>query len=161
MRKLIPGLLAITIASGLTLAFYPATGAGRMLVADKSVTIRINGIDGSGNYDILDPGSTTLSKAAKDKIKFCIDYRGDSASEPALVTLSGFTLSTNQSRKNPFGNGSDDDNVFEIRMKGNNCSKVSVDINSSAEEGSYKYTITATNSAGRATIVDPEVKIGR
>lgn len=161
MRKLIPGLLAITIAAGLTLAFYPATGAGRMLFADKSVTIRINGLDSSGNYQILDPGSTTLSKTAKDKIKFCIDYRGDSATEPASVTLSGFTLSTNRSKKHPFGNGSDDDNVFDIKLKGNKCSKVSVDINSSAEEGSYKYTITATNSAGRATIVDPEVKIGR
>ncbi|MBK8315536.1 MAG: hypothetical protein IPL01_16570 [Acidobacteria bacterium] len=66
------------------------------------------------------------------------------------VTLSGFTLSSNRSKKHPFGNGSDDDNVFDIKTKGNKCSKVSVDINSSAEEGSYKYTINGTtNSAGR------------
>jgi hypothetical protein len=135
-------------------------GEGIAAGTEKSVTITIADDPASPGKCIISlaPDPVRLSKANKDKIKWCIVNNSTSASG-ATVTIGGFTDQANPGKKNPFGDGSEAENTFDITSANYNCSIKTKDATSGEVGVTYKYNITVKVSGTEKCKLDPQVII--
>ena len=112
-----------------------------------------------GEYQISGPipNVVCLGRGTKDKIRWCIIASSCSigASWRASVKIDGFVDPKNTAKKNPFGDNSDPDNMFEIsnvkvgRLE--ECNKLTQE--ATGEKGYYKYTIHVAVTTGGGTVI--------
>lgn len=160
MKRTLPVLFAIAILFGFACTRHaavtphnppPSQGAG---LTPKAVNISIKTVNGA--CVILDPGDIFLS-VGKDKIKWCVDY---GCSETGVrIIVDDFKDSKDVQKvknRNPFGNHSDADNVFDFT--GSDCNKVT---GLATVKGNYFYRILVLRSDGSVLAsLDPGVIIG-
>ncbi|MFY9556181.1 MAG: hypothetical protein WAV20_04095 [Blastocatellia bacterium] len=100
-----------------------------------------------------------ISKQNQDTIKWKVKYDGPNSSNPALITLDEFTNVDDSSDKNPFGNGSANQNQFKFEPTSNGGEKTE-DTQPANKKGSFRFTITVTlPDNGPIIKVDPVVVI--
>jgi hypothetical protein len=107
---------------------------------DKTVLITIRDGVELGTYDILDPCPISIRKTKNQKIVWCIVYEGD-FTEPTNVIIDQFRADSGAT--NPFGNGTDSDNKFDIPFDKFACQVKTKNAKSDAPLETFKYRIRA------------------
>jgi hypothetical protein len=138
----------------------PTSSAVAVAANEKEVRIEIyEDPTKPGEYQISGPipNVVCLSRGNKDKIRWCIIASSCSigASWRATVKIDTFVDPKNTTKKNPFGDNSDPDNVFDISNvkvgRPEECNKLTQE--ATGEKGYYKYTIHVTVTTGGGTVI--------
>ena len=123
-------------------------------MTDKDVEITID-----GSCKIVDPGSVTLKKSQRDKIKWVVTNNCPSGA--VTVTIDNFEDKRTH-KTNPFGNNSPGDNRFDIGpVPTGKRDKTKGTKDATGDVGTYKYRISATinGTAAANSPLDPVVII--
>ncbi len=113
-----------------------------------------------GSYEVEDPGTVTIHKRKNQRIVWCVVYEGKTS--PTEVVIDHFrSLGSDAAiAANPFGDGSDGDNRFNVASADfNTFRRGSKTPKTSADLRSYKYMITVKVNGVDKGHLDPVVII--
>ena len=128
---------------------------------DKTVQIFISDGSTPGTYDIEQPCPVIIHKSKNQKIVWCIVYDG-AFTPPTNVIIDEFRSPPPPAvptATNPFGNGEDSDNMFNIPYNRFDCQIKTRPAKASAPLAAFKYRIRAFVTGDQKGILDPQVII--
>ncbi len=128
---------------------------------DKTVQIFISDGSTPGTYIIEQPCPVIIHKAKNQKIVWCIVYDG-AFTTPTNVIIDEFRSPPPPAvptATNPFGDGSDPDNTFDIPFTEFNCLVKTKPAKPSAPLATFKYKIRAFVTGDEKGSLDPQVII--
>ncbi|HXI92409.1 MAG TPA: hypothetical protein VNO24_20565 [Blastocatellia bacterium] len=128
---------------------------------DKTVQIFISDGSTPGTYIIEQPCPVTIHKAKNQKIVWCIVYDGQ-FTPPTNVIIDEFRSPpppAAPTATNPFGDGTDPDNMFNIPYTSFDCQVKTKPAKPSAPLATFKYRIRAFVTGDEKGSLDPQVII--
>lgn len=135
--------------------------ATAMQKTDKVVQIFISDGSTSGTYVIDDTCPVTLRKLKGHKVTWCIVYDGQ-FTPPTNVIIDQFRSPpppAAPTATNPFGDGTDGDNTFDIPFSQFDCQVKSKAVRTTAPRASFKFRIRAFVIGVEKGSKDPQVII--